>query len=173
MQKKKIFIFIAIFWLIIISGFVAMKEYTLRTGEDVLLETTPVDPRDLFIGDYVILRYRISTIDTGLIQTDKREFKKGDRVYLSLDNDGKYTYAKALYTNPPEKELYIKGTVRNIRGTKLTIEYGIESYFVPEGEGKVIERQRRSNIDVKVSIDKFGNAVIKTLFIDGQEVKFD
>jgi len=173
MQKKKIFIFLAVFWLMIIGGFIAIKEYTLRTGEEVLLKTIPVDPRDLFRGDYVILRYDISTIDTGSIQSDKGEFKKGDRVYLSLGDDGKYAIAKALYVEAPKEGLYIKGTVRNVRGTRLSIEYGIESYFVPEGEGKRIERQIGRTVEVKASISKSGHAVIKALLIDGQEVKFD
>ena len=45
-------------------------------------------------------------------------------------------------------------------------------FFVPEGEGRAIERERGGNLDVKVAIDEFGNAVIKTLLIDGAEVEF-
>ena len=33
---------------------------TLTTGETILLRVVPVDPRDLFRGDYVILSYEIS-----------------------------------------------------------------------------------------------------------------
>ena len=46
-MNKKIFIGIGVFWLIIIIGFIASKEFTLQTGEEVILKTRPVDPRDL------------------------------------------------------------------------------------------------------------------------------
>ncbi len=173
MQKKKIFILLGVFWLIIIGGFIATKEYTLRTGQEVLLKTIPVDPRDLFRGDYVILRYDISTIDTAEIESGGEEYEKGDKVYLSLETKEKYASPRFLHTSPPGEGLYIKGTVRDVRGTRLTIEYGIESYFVPEGEGIIIEREVDRDVDIKASIDKSGRAVIKMLLIDGQEVSFE
>ena len=53
-MKKNVFLYIGLFWLVLILGFVAYKEMTLQTGEEVVLKTVPVDPRDLFRGDYVI-----------------------------------------------------------------------------------------------------------------------
>ncbi len=172
MDKKKIFIFLGIFWLVIIGGFIGFKEYTLRTGQEVLLKTTPVDPRDLFRGDYVVLRYDISNIDSGTVVADRTDFKSGDRVYVGLDIKEKYAVATNIYSTPPTDGLYIKGIVKDVSGNRFNIEYGIESYFVPEGKGRDIERQLSRSVDVKVAIDKSGNAVIKTLLIDGQEVKF-
>lgn len=32
--------------------FAGVREVTLRTGTEVVLQTVPVDPRDLFRGDY-------------------------------------------------------------------------------------------------------------------------
>jgi len=37
------------------------KELLIRTGEPVLLELAPVDPRSLIQGDYMDLRYEIAT----------------------------------------------------------------------------------------------------------------
>ena len=163
MDKKKLFLFIAIFWLVIIVGFIAVKEYTLRTGEEVLLKTRPVDPRDLFRGDYVILNYVIGGVDVS-------DFEEGDTVYVGLkvDENG-FGDSTGAYKNPPEG-LFIKGTVKKGFGGS-NVEYGIESYFVPEGEGKVIERNR--NLEGKVAIDKSGNAVLKAILINGEEVSFD
>jgi uncharacterized membrane-anchored protein len=50
---------------------------------------------------------------------------------------------------------------------KLFIEYGIESYFVPEGRGREIEMAVGKNIDVKITISKSGKAVIKELLLEG------
>ena len=66
MKRKNIFLLIGIFWLIIIGGFVAYQEFTLKTGQEVLLKVQPVDPRDLFRGDYVVLRYDITRVDSNV-----------------------------------------------------------------------------------------------------------
>lgn len=174
MGKNKLFILIGIFWLIIIIGFIATKEFTLRTGKEILLKTVPVDPRDLFRGDYVILRYEISRLDLYNIAADYTDFKIGDRVYIALNKEDGYGVASRIFRNTPKAEkLFLKGIVKNVRNKSLTIEYGIESYFVPEGKGKEIERLREGKrLDVKASIDRFGNAAIKSLLTDGEEISF-
>lgn len=169
MEKKHWFLVIGIFWLVIILGFVGFKEFTLRTGQEVMLKTQPVDPRDLFRGDYVVLNYQISTLDLNSLQSDSNEFNDGDNVYISLDLADGYGVPAKISKNPPEDGLYIKGNVVNVRDSRLIVSYGIESYFVPEGKGYDIERHR-GNLDVKVSIDNFGNAVIKSLIVDGKEL---
>ena len=172
MDKKKIFILLGIFWLVVIGGFIGYKEYTLRTGQEVLLKTTPVDPRDLFRGDYVVLRYDISNLNPQGVTFERNDFKSGDKVYVGLDIKEKYAVATGVYSQPLSNGLFIKGTLKDVSGSRFNVEYGIESYFVPEGKGRDIERQLGRNVDVRVAIDKSGNSVIKALLIDGQEVRF-
>jgi uncharacterized membrane-anchored protein len=173
MDKKKIFIGIGIFWLVVIVGFIGIKEYTLQTGEEVLLKTVPIDPRDLFRGDYVILSYEISTLDLNSLQTDTSEFKENEQVYIALNKIDGYGEASGIFKNKPTEGLFIKGKVQRSSTSRLFIEYGIESYFVPEGQGLKIERARAGSVDVKVAIDKNGNVGIKTLLQDGEEISFD
>jgi len=179
MNQKKILYLTLIFWLLIFSGFIAYKEYTLRTGTEVVLKTLPVDPRDLFRGDYVTLNYEISTLDMEQLQAEDSYFYYGDPVYLALELKNGYGIPKKIYTTPPENELYIKGRINDIiydweaEGEaikELRVDYGIESYFVPEGRGIEIEKQQtgRKEVDAKIIIDKYGNAVIKSLLIDGK-----
>lgn len=172
-MNKKIFIGIGIFWLLIIFGFVAVKEFTLQTGEDILLKTRPVDPRDLFRGDYVILRYDIGILNLDTLETDSTDFDDGDNIYVILRIEDGYGVVSGIFMDAPEDGLFIKGTVTHVGDDKLDIEYGIESYFVPEGEGMDIQQQSGKNLDVQVSIDIFGNAVIKSLFINDKKVRFD
>jgi uncharacterized membrane-anchored protein len=191
MNQKKILYLTIVFWLLIFSGFIAFKEYTLRTGKEVILKTEPIDPRDIFRGDYVNLNYNISTLDLNSIQADGSYFDYNDKIYLALEVKDGYGVPRKIYRTPPENELYIKGKVTNvIRDWKtdeagntieeenistLMVNYGIESYFVPEGKGLELERNQltgEEKVDVKVVIDKFGNAVIKSLLIDGKEVEF-
>lgn len=191
MNQKKVLYLTVIFWLLIFSGFILYKEYTLRTGTEIILKTEPVDPRDLFRGDYVVLNYEISTLNLEEVQVEDPYFNYNDRIYLALEPENGYGVPKKIYKNPPDNELYIKGRVKEIiydweayesNGMtedpalkEIRVEYGIESYFVPEGKGIEIEHQQwtgREGVDVKVVIDKYGNAVIKSLLIDGKELKF-
>ncbi len=52
---------------------------------------------------------------------------------------------------------------------RIEVEYGIESYFVPEGTGRMIEQAR--DVKVRVAIDSSGNSVIKHLLVDGERFK--
>lgn len=170
-MNKKIFILIGIFWLVIILGFIAIKEFTLQSGKEVILKTQPVDPRDLFRGDYVVLRYEISRLDMASLQSDG-VFSIDDKVYVALDIVDGYAVAEGLYKGQPKQGLFIKGTVRQINANTASVEYGIESYFVPEGRGYEIERAR-GKLEVKVAIDRYGNSLIKNILIDGKEFTFD
>jgi uncharacterized membrane-anchored protein len=153
MNKTTVILIIA-FWVVVIGGFVAYKEFTLRTGTPVLLKTEPVDPRDMFRGDYIILNYDISRMDTAGIAS-------GSSVYVGLVPEGDYHVASGIWTEQPEG-LFIKGTLKD----NGRIEYGIESFFIPEGTGNSITRTP----DVKVAIDGRGNAVITALVVDGKEI---
>lgn len=76
------------------SGFILYKEYTLRTGTEVILKTEPVDPRDLFRGDYVVLNYEISTLDLEEIPVEDPYFEYNDRIYLVLELENGYGVPK-------------------------------------------------------------------------------
>lgn len=172
MDKKKIFIIIGIFWIVIIGGFIAFKEFTLQTGDEILLKTQPVDPRDLFRGDYVILRYDISTVSTDSLSYQGSDFKEDDKVYVLLNIDEQKIGSLAnIDKNKPHEGFFIEGTVKSVYNNRLNIEYGIESYFVPEGKGKEIERNL-GKIYTKVAVDDFGNAVIKSLVLDGKDIDY-
>jgi uncharacterized membrane-anchored protein len=182
-MSRKAFILIGAFWLALVGMLVGFKEYTRITGQEVLLRTVPVDPRDLFRGDYVILRYEISSLDLAQVELDfdssrLSELWRQRHVFVSLEVEDGYASATGVFTGKPDG-LFIKGGVvpagrlAQEGQSELALEYGIESFFVPEGAGKAIEQQRRDGMDVRVSIDRFGNAVIRSLVLDGREVSVD
>ena len=49
------------FQMVVLGSMIARSTWTLITGETILLHVIPVDPRDLFRGDYVILAYDFTT----------------------------------------------------------------------------------------------------------------
>ncbi len=169
MNKKLILAGVSFLWVAVAAGLILSKQHIIRTGETVLLETVPVDPRDFLRGDYVILRYKISTIDLQQVQSEKPRYRRGERVYVGLEPKEKFWEAKAVQTTKPAADsgLYIKAKVKYCYNKKLTLNYGIESYFVPEGEGKNIEKQMRGNkssVEVEALVDASGNAIIKKVF---------
>ena len=46
------------------------------------------------------------------------------------------------------------------------LDFGIGTYFVPEGTGLVIERA--NDVKVRVAVDTDGTAVIKEVLVDGR-----
>ncbi len=138
---------------VLVGGAVA-EEIRVSSGEKVVLQTVPVDPRDLLRGDYVVLAYEISTYQAG-------RFGVGDVVYVELAERGGAWEPVAIGARHPG------GTA--IRGQIVRpgwIEYGIEAYFVPEGRGWEIETA--DDVDVVVSLGADGRARIRHLVVDGR-----
>lgn len=184
-RKTAFFILMAV-WLLIIASYTVYKEYILHFGYSVMLKVRPVDPRDLFRGDYVILDY-----DINFPQKDQRIFnyygretekdaiiKDGDTVYVMLIKDGQYYTGGDIYhLQRPEKGLFIKGRARTGKSWdsayNFIIIYGIENYFVPEGQGREIERIiNRDRVSAKVMLSPYGDAAVKNLYIDDKKVDF-
>ena len=59
------------------------------------------------------------------------------------------------------------------KGNFVNLRYGIENYFVPEGEGREIERRVvdgvEQKVDVRIAVDKNGSAGIKAILLNGNE----
>lgn len=164
---------------------IGIKQWTLNTGTPIILETAPIDPRSLFSGDYVRLNYKISDLRLDEIPGDK-EFKKHDRVYVLLKEGGLYWQPVSVHHNKldaPSGHVVIKGEVMYLtdelwneetrqpeKVNRITVRYGIESYFVPEGEGRALERPKEGEkISIQVAVDKYGNAGLKSLLVNGKE----
>ncbi|MFH0912673.1 MAG: GDYXXLXY domain-containing protein, partial [Candidatus Omnitrophota bacterium] len=168
MNKKIIFVAVSFLWIAVAVGLIISKQHIIRTGKTVLLETVPVDPRDFLRGEYVILRYKISSVDLQQIQSEKSYYGRGERVYVRLEPRERLWEATAVRIQKPVSDngVYIKAKVKYCYNKKLELTYGIESYFVPEGEGKDIENNMRGNsssVEVEVLVDTSGNAIIKKL----------
>src|SRR4030042_7036272 len=107
------FILLVLFQAVLLIGIIAYRQHWVSTGEKILLRTVPFDPRDLFRGDFVDLRYEISTLDLGKLGI-KESFKPGDKAFVLLEQnpDGTY-YATSLRRVPPVGRKFIQGKVRS------------------------------------------------------------
>lgn len=238
----------------------------LSTGTMVLLETVPVDPHDLFRGEYAQLRYRISSVEF----PSDCAVRQGDIVYVTLAPQGMFWGVESAAVEPPpgtpEGKVGIRGTVQRVRPQHITVlkdfadvtekgwvkdnpdalrdvertakwnkdwhpgdtvyipfsqegnqawrpqlwriakdkgsvrggwfankpdmvisatvsaleyknvaevEYGIESYYVPEGKSRELERPRGGGmVTVEAAVDSSGDSAISRLFIDGAPIDF-
>ncbi|MCK1712963.1 MULTISPECIES: GDYXXLXY domain-containing protein [unclassified Bradyrhizobium] len=162
---------------------VADRTQILRGGLEVTLQTQPVDPRDLLRGDYVVLRYDISQLPAGAL-AGQPAAERNPVMFVKLAPNANGLYeAVSVHAEPvpvTAPEVLIRGHLAY--GTscgsagrafcdKLTIRYGLESYFVPEGEGKKLEQARnQQKLRVVASVLPSGRAAIKRLLLDGQPV---
>ncbi len=164
MTRRLGFILVVLFQVLILVGWTGYNEVSLATGKEVVLQTAPVDPTDIFRGDYVQLSYQISTLNNA---SEALTLHTGDRVYVHLEQDGEVWKATGLSEEKPKDwELFIAGKVDYFTTpTTFRVTYGIEQYFVPEGKGLAI--QTAKDIKVRVIINGAGQAFIKGLLVDG------
>ncbi len=175
-MNKKQFILIISVPAIVILAFIGVKLYTLRSGQEILLKTAPVDPRDLFRGDYVRLSYEVSRIDLNAIPPDNN-FSTGDTIYVALSKKEKFWTIDSVTHSKPRlnnDQVCMKGRVTRSHNNQVAVEWGIESYFVPEGKGLPIERMRRSeNISAIASVDSTCSSVLRELLINDEPVEIE
>jgi uncharacterized membrane-anchored protein len=161
--------------LAVLLSVLGFKQYTIWTGETVLLEVGPLDPRDPFRGDYLTMRYEISNLDPDELAGDR--YPSGG-VYVELrEGDDGLWQAVAIHDDRERSfdgTVLIKGAV-DYRGdsNKLHVEYGIEDIFIPEGSGGGAPFGRGHTIAVKVIVDRFGNAVTRGFNVDGEPFKLE
>ncbi|NOZ20791.1 MAG: GDYXXLXY domain-containing protein [Planctomycetes bacterium] len=167
-MRKRILFYAAIaLQIALLLGMIGRKTYTMAYGQRIVLKCAPIDPRSLFRGDYVILNYEISRPNLKSVKGLK-DLYQGQPVYVALRKSGAFWNATGVYSRLPklsEGEVFIKG--RASRGG--TITYGIESYFVPEGKGWAIERNR-AELTAEIALDRFGHPVLMQVFLDGRAV---
>jgi uncharacterized membrane-anchored protein len=154
-----------------VLGTVVAQERALFHGKVVLLETRPVDPRDLLRGDYVILNYAISSIPASAFAGERsKSIPAGETVYVLLEKKGEFhqaVRASATPLEPDSNQVMIKGVSRSwfdgARNQSRTIvEYGLERYYVTEGTGNPTGK-----LTVQVAVPASGQGVIKQVFVDG------
>ena len=170
MKRNLFFLVLALqsAWLL---GTVFVQERALRVGTVILLETRPVDPRDLLRGDYVILNYKISDVPTSLFQpTLTNALLPGQTVYVALQQRGEFhevVWASKYEIPSNPYEIILKGTIQNgwnrERQGTAHVAYGLEKYFVREGTGNP-----RGKLTVQAVVPASGRATIKQVFLDGK-----
>lgn len=168
-----------------LAWIIAGRAAILRDGQEVLLKVEPVDPRDLLRGDYVRLGYEIRNVPVKLVaNAPASEFVTEEGpvfVRLGRDPDGYWRVRSAALGAPqgaaPAGEVDIRGTASGGwtlgPDASISVTYGIERYYVPEGEGRAIETDMRERpFGIRAAIGGDGTAQIKAL-MDGDTMLYE
>ena len=155
---------------------IAAQFQILRAGALVELELRPIDPRSLFRGDYVRLNYAISLVELAK-SSGEQKYQPGDPVWVVLKKKKRFWEAVSFqHQQPPPAEgrVTIAGNVQWVSAPRfqkktVRIQYGIEKFFVPEGEGRALEQPREDEeVTMRVAVDASGKAAIEALLINGK-----
>jgi uncharacterized membrane-anchored protein len=179
----------------VVSGLYFTNFIIIDNSVEAKLKLVPVDPRDFFRGDYVILNYEISLLKNAYYYGPA--LKQGDKVYVNLyQNNYGSKIPELVFSNISETEPYynesdpssffLKATVNyaykmpdqavdqygNNNGlsnqySQVSLNYGLEQLFIPEGSGKNLSLQNTNSFGI-IKIDPKGNARVDRLEIDGK-----
>ena len=148
----------------------------LKHGREITLPIIPVDPRDLFKGDYVRLAFPVSRVPASVIEGERPAANTRFFVTLEKKADGEWVPVKlagvrSTDANPDRITLEARTRYSQGAGPTFDVVYGIERYYVPEGKGLVLEDMARDKkLAVVLAVDAKGRAAIKGLVIDGKRV---
>ena len=197
--KKILLSLIVVLQVVSIIAFVAIQEIRFSESKIITLQTQPIDPRDIFRGDYVILDYEISHLTENTTKrngSDKTtccyyefwdETDKDVYVFLkpagdiwqafgissSYDGDNLFTNTDS---NIPEF-IRVKGkltTVDNIE--RIDGEENFRELEITYGiENYFVQVdtgkmiETADDVKVNVKVNKHGDSQIESLLVDGNK----
>lgn len=163
------------------------REMLIAHGRQIDLKVVPVDPRDLFRGDYVTLSYEISAIPVSKIVG---RVKAGQRVFVRLtqteagfearsvsrerpetasSSNDVLLAAHVIYTPHETAEVADPGSPTGRSLARVALRYGIEKFFVPEGQGRDIEKEvTAKDVVAHIVVGDDGTAAIRALSVAGK-----
>lgn len=175
--------------LAILTGMMVGHAWPLWTGETVLLTARPIDPRDLFRGEFVRLdtpatRLFVSdgtqTAPSGAVpvtglDADLLSLRRGAFVYVQLQRADSGDYEPvSVSAAPVSGATNLRGRVRYNSGDRnLAVDYGLDAFYMQEGTARPVEDALRAGrrVQMEVAIASSGRARIRTLLVDGTPVR--
>jgi uncharacterized membrane-anchored protein len=142
----------------------------VRDGIRVTLPVVPVDPDDLFRGEYVRLGYDISRRD--LPNWEGPPAVAGQEVWVRLEPKGASwaaTLSRASRGADKPGAVWLRG---RREGSQLRPVYGLEEFYVRQGRGPGIERAVRSHaIYAEFAVAADGTGTLTALIVNGERIE--
>ena len=124
--------------------------------------TEPVDPRSLFRGNYARLNYDFSQIPKARV-SQLGDIMDNEVVYVSLEPNSQGIYSfSSVSLEPSEEGVFLRGRAPGgLRG--LSVNYGLEAFFVPKEKALQLEKDLRSGAIAVLMVDSSDHARIKEI----------
>ena len=161
---------------LILLAMIVRPTWTAMAGEEIRIQTAPIDPDDLFRGSYVALSYEIETVSSkqldAAIFSDFKRKNEGEyrNVYVQLKKgeDQLYHADHVSYKNP-KKGIFLKGKLQipyDFAGSSpIQIEYGLDNYYVPKEKAEKLESSASVKPAIAIIKLKNGHVVLKEILI--------
>ena len=132
--------------LVVVNGLVLARERLLQTGQVVLLQLAPVDPRSLMQGDYMALDYAIAREIRQADNSDEPDQRNEDGyLILVLDANGVARHVRTQPEATPRETGEVALRFRH-RGWRVVI--ASNAWFFPEGQAERYEKARYGELRV-------------------------
>ena len=146
------YILAAIVPLCVLLWMPARPALILALGDEARLAARPVDPRDLFRGDYVALSFEAERIPLSFFNSLP---EWPDICYVLLEKDASGFHVPVRATSaPPPSGLYLRAAIlsRYYGGESVHLDLGpnLQRFYVPEGAGLDLERAGRLAVTVRI-----------------------
>jgi uncharacterized membrane-anchored protein len=181
LDRRKFWLAVAL-QVLLLLGLVGRHGFTVVSGQPVVLQSIPVDPWDFLRGEYVRLNYAISVLDPDEVAMTGAPYERGQAIWVVLAPGQPVWTAVAVHDRRPQVapgQVALRGRVEywnqagTEQGTNAVVRYGVEQFYVPEGEGPKLEQASRDGkLTVQVLVDRFGRGAVHKVFADGQEVRW-
>ncbi len=178
MTRRSLFALLVTLHVLVLLGWMARLEWALARAATIRVAVLQRDPRDLLRGDYVWLQFPFSEVPLTALAGGGRP-EVGDHVWVALAPRGDVWELAA--TSVRRRDLPVGAGQRVLRGRvqywvfepparagsqpqRVHLEYGIESYYVPEGKGA----PPRGKLEAELAVTDDGRAFLRRLFVDGR-----
>ncbi|MBB6453004.1 putative membrane-anchored protein [Salirhabdus euzebyi] len=157
---KKIFFYLAVSLQVLFLLSMSVGYYLIDdVGEIVKLRTAPIDPPDLFYGDYVTLNYEAERIpaDRWFVE-EKVDYDEKIYVVLTPGPDGIYEVKSAskVKVNTDGDDVVMTAKYLYEEFDQMhQVDFGIGRYFIEDNTGEQYENGMTEMI-VTVAIGPFG-----------------
>jgi uncharacterized membrane-anchored protein len=145
----------------IIAIFIAYMSLPFVFGKTIVLRTMPIDPFDVFRGQYLSINYEISSLPA------LKGADSGKAVYVQLqkNDSGLWQYTGSSLSKPASGD-FLKGRITYIQGQQMNVEYGIEQYFF-ERNAEI----NTTNMSVELRVSGGGQARLVRLLHEGMPLE--
>ncbi len=135
---KKLLVVLNLILLIVVFGYSVIKEENNLKKNTFYIKTSPVDPRSLIQGDYMVLNYNI----TDSARIEAVNIRKGYiRIKINDLKIAEFIRVDKEYVPPSNNEISIQ-----FQKNSSNIDIGVNSYLFQEGTGNKFQMAQYAEV---------------------------